>query len=97
MVCLHCVIIHELLSPAIGIQSSSLVPCLKASLIESTIDKDLSVLETGDNQLDKPIEQLRLWQGGLRVEAVHFKGWWDNHCQPVFCPMTSPAKKPESN
>ena len=42
---------------------------------ESTIDKDLSVLETGDNQLDKLIEQLRLWHGGLRVEAAHFKGW----------------------
>lgn len=46
-----------------------------SSSTESTIDKDLSVLESGDNQLDKLIEQLRLWHGGLRVEYAHFKGW----------------------
>lgn len=42
---------------------------------ESYIDKDLSVLEGEENGLDRLIEQLRLWHGGLRVEAGHFTGW----------------------
>ena len=42
---------------------------------ESFIDKDLSALEAGHDGLDKLIEQLRLWHGGLRVEAGHFTGW----------------------
>jgi hypothetical protein len=42
---------------------------------ESFIDKDLSALESGDDKLDKLIEQLRLWHGGLRVEPGHFMGW----------------------
>ena len=42
---------------------------------ESYIDKDLSVLEGEGNGQDKLIEQLRLWHGGLKVEAGHFTGW----------------------
>ncbi len=42
---------------------------------ESTIDKDLSALETTDSKIDNLLEQLRLWHGGLRVEPAHFKGW----------------------
>jgi hypothetical protein len=42
---------------------------------ESYIDKDLSVLEGEGNGLDRLIEQLRLWHGGLRVETGHFTGW----------------------
>lgn len=42
---------------------------------ESYIDKDLSVIEQGHNSIDKLIEQLRLWHGGLRVEHGHFSGW----------------------
>jgi len=42
---------------------------------ESFIDKDLNALESSNNNLDKLIEELRLWHGGLRVEAGHFAGW----------------------
>ncbi len=42
---------------------------------ESYIDKDLAALEGADGGLDKLIDQLRLWHGGLRVEPGHFKGW----------------------
>ncbi len=42
---------------------------------ESFIDKDLNILEASDNNIDELIEQLRLWHGGLRVEAGHFSGW----------------------
>jgi hypothetical protein len=42
---------------------------------ESFIDKDLNALEVSNNNIDDLIEQLRLWHGGLRVEAGHFSGW----------------------
>lgn len=42
---------------------------------ESMIDQDLAALEGQDGDLDKLLEQLRLWHGGLRVEAGHFTGW----------------------
>jgi hypothetical protein len=42
---------------------------------ESFIDKDLEALEGPDGGLDKLLEVLRLWHGGLRVEAGHFTGW----------------------
>lgn len=42
---------------------------------ESFIDKDLGALEGPGGGLDKLIEQLRLWHGGLRVEPGHFTGW----------------------
>ena len=41
---------------------------------ESFIDQDLAALE-GDGGLDKLLEQLRLWHGGLRAEPGHFTGW----------------------
>ena len=41
---------------------------------ESTIDQDLGALEIEGGGIDKLIEQLRLWQGGLRAEAAHFAG-----------------------
>lgn len=43
--------------------------------VESTIDKDLGVLEESNGNLDQLINQLRLSQGGLRVEPGHFHGW----------------------
>ncbi len=46
-----------------------------SSSTESHIDQDLAALEGPDGGLDKLLEQLRLWHGGLRVEAGHFKGW----------------------
>ena len=42
---------------------------------ESFIDQDLAALEGADGGLDKLLEQLRLWHGGLRVEPGHFTGW----------------------
>jgi hypothetical protein len=42
---------------------------------ESFIDQDLAALEDQDGGLDKMLEQLRLWHGGLRVEPGHFTGW----------------------
>lgn len=42
---------------------------------ESTIDRDLEVLEGSGCELDKLLEELRLWQGALRVEPGHFTGW----------------------
>ncbi|MER8472749.1 DUF262 domain-containing protein [Mesorhizobium sp. M1328] len=42
---------------------------------ESFLDKDLEALEGPDGGLDKLLEQLRLWHGGMRVEAGHFTGW----------------------
>lgn len=42
---------------------------------ESYIDQDLAALEGSDGGLDKLLEQLRLWHGGLRAEPGHFTGW----------------------
>jgi hypothetical protein len=42
---------------------------------ESFIDQDLAALEDEDGGLDKLLEQLRLWHGGLRAEPGHFTGW----------------------
>lgn len=42
---------------------------------ESFIDQDLAALEGESGGLDKLLEQLRLWHGGLRVEPGHFTGW----------------------
>jgi hypothetical protein len=42
---------------------------------ESYIDQDLAALEGNDGGLDKLLEQLRLWHGGLRAEPGQFTGW----------------------
>lgn len=42
---------------------------------ESYIDQDLAVLEGDGDALERLLEQLRLWHGGLRTEAGHFGGW----------------------
>ncbi|MBK1632629.1 hypothetical protein CKO31_18150 [Thiohalocapsa halophila] len=42
---------------------------------ETYIDKDLEALEGQDGGLDKLLEQLRLWHGGLQAEPGHFTGW----------------------
>ena len=42
---------------------------------ESFIDQDLEALEGPSGGLDKLLEQLRLWHGGLRAEPGHFTGW----------------------
>lgn len=46
-----------------------------SSSTESVIDQDLAVLHGSNGGLDKLLEQLRLWHGGLRVEPGHFSGW----------------------
>ncbi len=42
---------------------------------ESFIDQDLAALEGPEGGLEKLLEQLRLWHGGLRAEPGHFTGW----------------------
>jgi hypothetical protein len=42
---------------------------------ESFIDQDLAALDGDDGGLNKLIEQLRLWHGGMRVEPGNFTGW----------------------
>lgn len=42
---------------------------------ESYIDQDLAVLDGPGGGLEKLLEQLRLWHGGLKVEPGHFQGW----------------------
>lgn len=42
---------------------------------ESYIDKDLAALEGEGAGLDKLLEQLQFWHGGLRAEPGHFTGW----------------------
>ncbi|WP_148704961.1 GmrSD restriction endonuclease domain-containing protein [Methanosarcina siciliae] len=46
-----------------------------SSSTEGVIDQDLAALESPDGGLDKLLEQLRLWHGGLRVESGHFTSW----------------------
>lgn len=43
--------------------------------VESFIDKDLGILDETGGDLDKLIGELRLSQGGLRVEPGHFHSW----------------------
>ena len=42
---------------------------------ESFIDQDLAALDGDEGGLDRLLEQLRLWHGGLRAEPGHFMGW----------------------
>jgi hypothetical protein len=42
---------------------------------ESFIDQDLAVVEGNGEALERLLEQLRLWHGGLRAEPGHFTGW----------------------
>lgn len=42
---------------------------------ESFIDQDLAALEGDGDGLEKLLEQLRRWHGGLRAEPGHFTGW----------------------
>lgn len=42
---------------------------------ETRIDEDLAALERQGDPLDNLLQQLRLSQGGLRIEAAHFEAW----------------------
>jgi hypothetical protein len=42
---------------------------------ETYIDQDLEALEGDGDGLEKMLDQLRLWHGGLRAEPGHFTGW----------------------
>ena len=46
-----------------------------SSSTETYIDQDLAAVDSVDSPLDKLVEQLRLWHGGLRTEPGHFTGW----------------------
>lgn len=46
-----------------------------SSSTESVIDQDLEAIADSNGNLDPLLEQLRLWNGGLRAEAGHFTGW----------------------
>ncbi len=46
-----------------------------SSSTETAIDQDLAALDGPDGGLEKLLEQLRLWHGGLRAEPGHFTGW----------------------
>lgn len=46
-----------------------------AGSTESFIDQDLEAITNIDGGLDRLIEQLRLWHGGLTFQAGHFGGW----------------------
>ncbi len=41
---------------------------------ESIIDQDLAAIEDPEDGLNSLLEQLRLWQGGFKVEPDHFNG-----------------------
>lgn len=42
---------------------------------ETYIDQDLAALEGDGDGLERLLDQLRLWHGGLRAEPGHFTGW----------------------
>ena len=42
---------------------------------ESALDQDFEAIRELDGGIDRLIEQLRLWHGGLRIEPAHFRGW----------------------
>jgi hypothetical protein len=42
---------------------------------ETFINQDLAALTGADGGLEKLVEQLRLWHGGLRAEPGHFQTW----------------------
>ncbi len=42
---------------------------------ETAIDRDLAVLEGTNGGLDALLDELRLWNGSLRIEPGHFTGW----------------------
>ena len=42
---------------------------------ESTINKDLELIEEVDGGMDRLIEDLRLWRGDLHILPEHFGGW----------------------
>ncbi|MBL3600972.1 MAG: DUF262 domain-containing protein [gamma proteobacterium endosymbiont of Lamellibrachia anaximandri] len=42
---------------------------------ESTINKDLELIEEVDGGMDRLIEDLQLWRGDLHIQPEHFGGW----------------------
>ena len=42
---------------------------------ETTIDRNLEILDAEDGPLDALLDDLRLWHGDLSVAPDHFKGW----------------------
>ena len=46
-----------------------------SSSTQSIIDKDLAFIEPIEGGLDRLLEEVQLWQGGLTVSPEHFNGW----------------------
>lgn len=42
---------------------------------ETFVDADLEAIDVESGGLDRLLEKLRLWHGGLRIEPGHFSGW----------------------
>jgi hypothetical protein len=42
---------------------------------ESTLNRDLGVIEELDGALERLINELKMWKGDLRVFPAHFSGW----------------------
>lgn len=46
-----------------------------SGLTETHIDQDLEALNPVEGGIDRLIEKMRLWHGGLTIEPGHFSGW----------------------
>lgn len=46
-----------------------------SSSTQSVIDKDLSLIEKTEGALDRLLEEVQFWQGGLTVAPEHFNSW----------------------
>ena len=46
-----------------------------SSSTESALDRDLDMLDGESGGLDRLLDELRQWHGGLRAEPAHFGGW----------------------
>lgn len=46
-----------------------------SSSTQSVIDKDLSLIEQTEGALNRLLEEVQLWQGGLTVAPEHFNSW----------------------
>ena len=42
---------------------------------ETILNVDFEAIEDLEHGIDRLLDQLRLWHGGLRVEPAHFRGW----------------------
>jgi hypothetical protein len=56
---------------------------------ESTIDRDLALIEAREGALERLVQELQLWHGGLHVLPEHFGGWsLGNRFYPLLYTLT---------